>query len=104
MYSFRSASYVGADYDRDLERISLGNRMVKRRLRSVLSAMASIASPVGPSEILRILHSRQVRMSKNVLFGYLDKLMVHGLIGKTEGGIYSIAEPVLGEWLRRTRI
>jgi len=104
MYSFRSASYVGADYDRDLQRISLGSMMVKRRLRSALNAIATVEPPVGPSELLRSLHKRSVRMSKNVLFDYLDKLIVHGLVNKTEGGIYSIVNPVLREWLRRTRI
>jgi AAA+ ATPase superfamily predicted ATPase len=102
MYSFRSGSYVGADYDRDLQRISFGNTMVKRRLRSVLSAMATIRSPIGPSELLSTLQSRQVRIAKNVLFEYLDKLVVHGLVNKAEGGIYSIVDPILGEWLRRT--
>lgn len=102
MYSFRSGSYVGADYDRDLQRISFGNTMVKRRLSSVLSAMATIRSPIGPSELLSTLQSRQVRIAKNVLFEYLDKLVVHGLVNKAEGGIYSIVDPILGEWLRRT--
>jgi len=104
MYSFRSGSYVGADYDRDLQRISLGNTMVKRRLRSVLSAMAALRSPVGPSQLLSTLRRRQVRIAKNVLFEYLDKLVIHGLVNKAEGGIYSILDPILEEWLRRTRM
>lgn len=104
MYSFRSGSYVGADYDRDLQRISLGNTMVKRRMRAVLSAMASFQDPAGPSQLRSTLGRRQVRIAKNVLFDYLDRLVAHGLVSKGEGGIYSIIDPVLAEWLRRTRI
>ena len=101
MYSFRSASYVGADYDRDLERISMGSKMVKRRLRSVLDAMATTGTPTRPSEVLNNIHKKQIRMPKSALFNYLDKLVVHGLVNKVEGGVYSIVDPVLGEWLRR---
>ncbi len=49
----------------------------------------------------RAAEGKNVRIAKNVLFDYLDRLCAHGLVSKQDG-VYNTVDPVLKEWLRRS--
>jgi len=101
LYSFRSGTYVGTDFQRDIERIGQGNTLVEGRLKTILTAM-SRSNKSTPKDLLSYAQEKHVRIAKNVLFGYLDRLMAHGIASRHEGGNYTIIDPVLKEWLKRS--
>jgi AAA+ ATPase superfamily predicted ATPase len=99
LYSFRSGTYVGVEFDKDIRRISQGKSLVEKRLKTILAGM-SRGDGSGPKDLLDYAAEKNVRIAKNVLFDYLDRLTAHGLVNKQES-VYGIVDPVLKEWIKR---